>query len=399
MLNLTNNRGVGMYFGGSYAGNYAQWIQVSDTGNLGVNYPLLLNPNGGNVGIGTASPLGNLEIQGANRAIGSDGILQVNSNNSQAIDLGGSISFGGVWTGTSVTEWASISGRKENSTAGQYGAYLSLGTRPHLGVITERMRINSSGVVLINNTYASPYGVLNTFKTPVASTYVDQIVVQSTGNYPSLRLGTYDAYDAVIATTGNDLRILAGLDVYTEDHNIRFYTSFIGGTGGAQAYERMRITSDGYMRMATGTGGIQFNGDTAATNALDDYEEGTWTPTLPNGGTLNNLQARYVKIGKKVTLSFYSNLIEPTNNSSNFIIGGLPFANAGLNPSLYFGGSFGYVGAGNLFSYLPITGANFNYIYFHANNGTSATKTNANFISDMGGGNREIIITITYFTA
>jgi hypothetical protein len=106
------------------------------------------------------------------------------------------------------------------------------------------MRINSSGVVLINNTYASPYGVLNTFKTPVSSTYVDQIVVQGTGNYPSLRLGTYDAYDGVIATTGNDLRILAGLDVYSEDHNIRFYTSFNGGTGGAQAYERMRITHD-----------------------------------------------------------------------------------------------------------------------------------------------------------
>ena len=62
MLNLTNNRGVGMYFGGSYAGNYAQWIQVSDTGNLGVNYPLLLNPNGGNVGIGTASPSAALNV-------------------------------------------------------------------------------------------------------------------------------------------------------------------------------------------------------------------------------------------------------------------------------------------------------------------------------------------------
>jgi hypothetical protein len=54
MLNLTNNRGIGMYFGGKYSGDYAQWIQVSDTGNLGVNYPLLLNPNGGNVGIGNS---------------------------------------------------------------------------------------------------------------------------------------------------------------------------------------------------------------------------------------------------------------------------------------------------------------------------------------------------------
>jgi hypothetical protein len=34
--------------------------------------------------------------------------------------------------------------------------------------------------------------------------------------------------------------------------------------------------------MVSGTGGIQFNGDTAAANALDDYEEGTWNDWLQN---------------------------------------------------------------------------------------------------------------------
>jgi hypothetical protein len=105
---------------------------------------------GGNVGIGTDNPLGPLEVRAANRTISSDGILQVNSNNSQASDLGGSISFGGVWQSSSVTEWASVSGRKENSTSGQYGGYLVFGTRPHLGVITERMRIASNGIISTN---------------------------------------------------------------------------------------------------------------------------------------------------------------------------------------------------------------------------------------------------------
>ena len=50
--------------------------------------------------------------------------------------------------------------------------------------------------------------------------------------------------------------------------------------GASVPTERMRITSDAYVRLASGTGGIQFNGDTAAANALDDYEEGTWTPNL-----------------------------------------------------------------------------------------------------------------------
>ena len=60
--------------------------------------------------------------------------------------------------------------------------------------------------------------------------------------------------------------------------------------------ERMRILS---------SGGLTFNGDTAAANALDDYEEGTWTPAISNTGytyTYSAQEGTYVKIGKQVTL-------------------------------------------------------------------------------------------------
>jgi hypothetical protein len=110
---------------------------------------------------------------------------------------------------------------------------------------------HAGGGVLMGTSTSSGIGILNTYKAPVSSNYVDQIVVQGTGNYPSLRLGTYDAYDAVIATTGNDLRILAGLNVYSENHDIIFYTSFNGGTGGAQCYERMRVRYDGNVGIGT----------------------------------------------------------------------------------------------------------------------------------------------------
>ncbi len=76
------------------------------------------------------------------------------------------------------------------------------------------------------------------------------------------------------------------------------------------------------------TGGISFNGDTAAANALDDYEEGTWTPTLHgtwyNSGTFNN--AVYTKIGRLVTVSF--DLFQNSNNmgwQSGASIRGFPF--------------------------------------------------------------------------
>ena len=41
---------------------YGMWMQVSEATNLGANYPLIINPNGGNVGIGEDTPLVPLHI-------------------------------------------------------------------------------------------------------------------------------------------------------------------------------------------------------------------------------------------------------------------------------------------------------------------------------------------------
>ena len=78
------------------------------------------------------------------------------------------------------------------------------------------------------------------------------------------------------------------------------------------------------MRILAG-GGLTFNGDTAAANALNDYEEGTWTPTITEG-TINAGSARYTKVGNMVhvicTVSSFSN----RTSTNNVTIGGLPFS-------------------------------------------------------------------------
>ena len=55
--------------------------------------------------------------------------------------------------------------------------------------------------------------------------------------------------------------------------------------------------------VARATSGLLFNGDTAAANALDDYEEGTWTPNQGAGltvvGTFSS-SGKYTKIGRLV---------------------------------------------------------------------------------------------------
>jgi hypothetical protein len=112
----------------------------------------------------------------------------------------------------------------------------------------------------------------------------------------------------------------------TSDYGYMFFSTLNGTMG-----ERMRITSaGGYLRMASGTGGIQFNGDTSADNALDDYEEGTWTPTFL-GGTTNPTVSyavrtgSYTKIGRQVTCNFEIGTTSNTGGDGNIRISGLPF--------------------------------------------------------------------------
>jgi hypothetical protein len=81
------------------------------------------------------------------------------------------------------------------------------------------------------------------------------------------------------------------------------------------------------------SGGITFNGDTAAANALDDYEEGTWTPVINGAGgnptvtyTAFNTGGIYTKIGNKVTVSFEVRWSSLSGGSGAVSIAGLPFA-------------------------------------------------------------------------
>jgi len=73
--------------------------------------------------------------------------------------------------------------------------------------------------------------------------------------------------------------------------------------------------------------GLCFGSDTAAANALDDYEEGTWTPTS-NIGAITTYSAHYVKVGKAVTVQAYIEF-PGMSGSSGVNIAGFPFSAGG----------------------------------------------------------------------
>ena len=76
--------------------------------------------------------------------------------------------------------------------------------------------------------------------------------------------------------------------------------------------------------------GLKFNGDTAAANALSDYEEGTFTPSLDfgsgNTGMTLSTSGKYLKVGHLVTVWIYIYVTNKGTSTGQASVGGLPFA-------------------------------------------------------------------------
>ena len=109
----------------------------------------------------------------------------------------------------------------------------------------------------------------------------------------------------------------------------------------------MRFDTNGTERMRIlASGGLTFNGDTAAANALDDYEEGTWTPTDASGGAQNPLTAsgRYTKIGNLLFCAF--DVTYPNTADTAVAAVSLPFSAGPTN--LQGAGAFAWQNHGSL---------------------------------------------------
>lgn len=66
----------------------------------------------------------------------------------------------------------------------------------------------------------------------------------------------------------------------------------------------------------------------AEPNTLDDYEEGTWTPTKTTGTAYTSASGRYTKVGNLVTATFIVQFAVETNASSSEM-SGFPFSAVG----------------------------------------------------------------------
>jgi hypothetical protein len=116
---------------------------------------------------------------------------------------------------------------------------------------------------------------------------------------------------------------------------IAFYTDY--DPSHYQGTEKIRILSGG---------GITFNGDTAVANALDDYEEGTYSPILQTAGgsaaTMSMQLGYYTKIGNVVTVSGTATWSANGSNANTLTVLTLPFSNSS-DSNARVAGTFGAV--------------------------------------------------------
>jgi hypothetical protein len=138
--------------------------------------------------------------------------------------------------------------------------------------------------------------------------------------------------------------------------------------------------------------GGAYLGGTGSANKLDDYEEGTWTPTV-NSGTVTTFGSTYTKIGRQVFLYFGLTNFSDTSSSIDIEVRGLPFTQSSAV------GDYGGVAFGERTDVnKPIIILTSNFLRFVDGFGTTDYDDALEYTNINNGSDCDIIGTINYIT-
>ena len=262
----TTNNGSKLFFGTS--NNYS--AGVSNTA-MTINYD-------GKVGIGTASPDAKLTVNGA--ANSEQVIITGNNNQSRGLSI--------------LTA----------ATGGQQDAKVIFNAQDTENVAYPAIQFETGGTEKIRVHHKSTI-----FSNRVGLNYPSELMFN----------GEYNAGQQDVAVeAGHAARI-----EFLKDDFFRIQGSASVSAGAGVSYtDKLKVNID--------SGGILFGSDTAAANTLDDYEEGTWTPTITFGGgstgqSYNRRQGKYIKIGSLVYIQGHLYFTNKGSSTGQAGLAGLPF--------------------------------------------------------------------------
>ena len=288
----------------------------------------------GDVGIGTSLPASTLEIAKADQTNGATLSItnSFNGGSWELADTVGTLDFRVSDISTTQKVRGQIKVFEDKGAGTTYPSYNAMSfSTGSANSLTEKMVITSDGLVGIGCTPVTTLDVAGagaeiairdrrniswTVGDTVASLgFYSNDTSGSSGSTPNLARGAID----LVATS-----------TFGSTHDMVFKTR---GDVTTSAVERVRITSGGHVIIPAGITLGTATGVSSAANTLDDYEEGTWTPTIvgSTSGSITGFtvsDATYTKIGDTVRLSCYLSSINMTTStvSGQIKIGGVPFS-------------------------------------------------------------------------
>ena len=273
------------------------WLQSTDQTNLASNYPILLNPNGGNVGIGTATPNENLVVKGLSPT------LRIEDNNT-AVSAGGILGDVDFFTSDASAEGNGVTARIRSYYQDQYGRTKLGFFAGDSGTISEKMTIDYLGNVgigittpnqqleitknfrMTSTTKAALYGIIYKGTSPFLHdfSYGNNGTVTTAGQNTFLGI---DAGNLTMGTTATN----AGQSSYNTGIG---YQSLISNTTGysntATGWKTLGLNDAGYYNSAFGRTALYSNTMGSLNTALG-YDAGRFIAdsSNPNATAVSSL--------------------------------------------------------------------------------------------------------------